>query len=67
MYILIKIGVGGGEHNIICSKRKNKLVKFLKDKNYYYSKKFGVYINDKNAKQEGSSEYDYYITKIDEI
>ena len=45
------------------SRRKSTLVSFLKTKGYYWSAKFGRYIDDRNQ----NTGVDYLIQKVDEL
>ena len=63
MYILIYIGTNGITWNEACSKTKKKLIEHLKTKGYYWSKKVGSYIDDRN----GNSGVDYKIEKLIEL
>ena len=67
MYILNQIDYHGFAQPQVISKRKKKLVQYLKDRGYYWSKKIGRYIDDKTTKLQGGSGIDYSIEKIDEI
>lgn len=62
MYILISI-TGNYRRPSKVSKYKNRLVSYLKDNGFYYSKKWDRYINDKN----GGGGIDYKIEHIEEI
>lgn len=45
------------------SRRKSTLVSFLKTKGYYWSAKFGRYIDDRSQ----NTSVDYLIEKVDEL
>ena len=49
------------------SKRKSKLENHIKEKGYYWSKKNGRYVDDKNCGIDGGSGTDYIINSVDEI
>ena len=67
MYILIKITTNGIEVNEKVSKKKKNLETYIKQKGFYFSKYFGLYIDDKNTDNKISSGCDYKIEKIEEI
>ena len=67
MYLLIRIGTNDSRHSELVSKRKNKLVKHIKEKGFYWSKKNGRYVDDKNTGVLGGSGTDYIITKVNEL
>ena len=62
MYILIELRINGIESNELVSKHKGKLVRYLKEKGYYFSKKYGIYIS-----KDIESVTDFKIEKIKEI
>ena len=64
MYLLIRIGTNDTRSYELVSKTKKKLVEYLKEKGYYYSKKCRRYINDKNCGISGGSGTDYLISEI---
>jgi hypothetical protein len=64
MYVLIKIGTNDSRSSEFASKTKKKLENHIKDKGYYWSKKVGRYIDDKNCDGSGA---DYIIDEIDEL
>ena len=61
-YILIEISVGGIRFNIATSKYKRNIINYLKDKEYYYSKAHGLYIDNRSS----NSSIDYTIEEIEE-
>ena len=63
MYLLIQIGTNDSRMVEFVSRRKSKLVSFLKTKGYYWSAKFGRYIDDRNQ----NTGVDYLIQKVDEL
>ena len=65
MYILIRIGLGGTECNIMVSKYKKDIVKHLKDLGYYWSKSYRRYIDDKTKHKKDGSGQDYIIEEIE--
>jgi hypothetical protein len=67
MYLLIQIGLNGERDYVFASKTKVKLEDFLKDKGYYFSKRVGLYINDKTVNIKGGSGIDYDIKFITEL
>ena len=64
MFILIGIRTGGIEFPEYVSKKKSRLEEYLKEEGYYFSKKFGLYIDDRT---NGGSGIDYIIEEIDEL
>ena len=65
MYLLIRIGTNDTRSYELVSKTKKKLVEYLKEKGYYYSKKWRRYIDDKNCGINGGSGTDYLISEVD--
>lgn len=63
MYILIEIGTNDSRNTCKCSKKKKIIVEYLKEKGYYWSKKFNRYVDDKNS----GSGLDYEIKFIEEL
>lgn len=67
MYILIHIGTNDFRYNERVSKHKNKLIEYLKEKGFYWSKINGRFVDDKTVKIDGGSGTDYIIRKVEEI
>ena len=67
MYILIHIGTNNVRWTERVSKQKKKLIEYLKDRGFYWSKKNGRYVDDKTIKIDGGSGTDYIIRKVEEL
>ena len=67
MFALIRIGTNDSRKLWKVSKRKSKLESYIKEKGYYWSKKNGRYVDDKNCGIDGGSGTDYIINRVHEI
>ena len=67
MYKLIRIGAKDSRSVELVSKTKKKLEDYIKEKGFYWSKKFNRYIDDKTSGIDGGSGTDYLINSVDEL
>ena len=67
IYSLIEISRNDIRETTIVSEKKKKLVEYIKQKGYYFSKTCNRYIDDKTVKIKGGSGIDYIIQKIEFI
>ena len=65
MYLLTKLTADNAGIPHLVSKKKETLVKWLKDKGYYWSKDYQMYIDDRPGMED--SNIDYTIEKVEEI
>jgi hypothetical protein len=67
MYLLIRIGTNDIRTSELVSKSKKELENHIKEKGFYWSRKCGRYIDDKNCGISGGSGTDYLIELIEEL
>ena len=64
IYSLIEIRRNDIRETVMVSEKKKKLVDYINEKGYYFSKSCNRYIDDKTVKIKGGSGIDYIIEKI---
>ena len=67
MYKLIRIGAKDSRSVELVSKTKKRLEDHIKEKGFYWSKKWNRYIDDKTSGINGGSGTDYLINSVDEL
>ena len=67
IYSLIEIRRNDIRETVMVSEKKKKLVDYINEKGYYFSRACKRYIDDKTVKIKGGSGIDYIIKKIDFI